>query len=200
MKPSNRKREISFGIPCPRAPRIEGSRSGSAPCTVPTEWRVHFRPRGVSSRAVCGRDAARDVLAGTNPPPGILGRDCRVLPSLAEYAKRRSGRSESPGRVCSKALKGVPCPDPSNNSPFSKDEQRHLQQQIDRILAAVQLTQDQATVVRAEFDYLKEASTRSGRRNWGLLVVVPLDRGRSWLCLPELFQRSCGAPQPRRNC
>jgi hypothetical protein len=65
-------------------------------------------------------------------------------------------------------------PATSNNSPFSQKEQRHLQEQIDRILAAVQLDQDQLTVVSADLDYLKEAASRSGRRDWALLVVGTL--------------------------
>lgn len=64
------------------------------------------------------------------------------------------------------------------NSPFTAEEQRHLKGQLDRILAGVlstqRLTEDQATTVRADMDYLKEAVGKSGRRDWGLLVVGTL--------------------------
>jgi hypothetical protein len=65
-------------------------------------------------------------------------------------------------------------PPAADNSPFTSEERRRLEAQLDRILAGVQLSEDQATTVRADLDYLKEALGRSGRRDWGLLVVGTL--------------------------
>jgi hypothetical protein len=61
-------------------------------------------------------------------------------------------------------------PSPEENTPFTVQEQRQLQDQLDHILGAIlsdlQLTADQGTTIRADMDYLKEAATRVGRRDW----------------------------------
>ena len=67
---------------------------------------------------------------------------------------------------------------PTDNSTFTEQEQRYLHRQLDRILGAVQFTQDQLTVVTADLDYLKESAARSGRRDWGLMLLGNL---LSWL-------------------
>ena len=75
--------------------------------------------------------------------------------------------------AANRALLAVPKPE--ENSPFTEREQEQLRSQLDHILDAIlsnlQLTADQGETIRADMDYLKEAATRVGRRDWVGLVI-----------------------------
>ncbi len=82
MKPSNRKREISFGIPCPCAPRIYASRSGSAPCTTGASGASRGEPTGQAVGGCHSRSTPKRAGSDGRPLAELFARWCGQCVSL----------------------------------------------------------------------------------------------------------------------